>query len=120
MTHNASGFCFLVVALAGLTGCSSEPVAKQAAPPPDKIQGKALVLLNESTAMDAALNAGGPSVYLVDGLNRYRLFFNKAFTVEAGKQYAAEGVYAQRPSTRSAIPTTANMAILWRKAAAAS
>ena len=79
-----------------LAGCSSEPSAKQAAPPPDKIQGKALVLLNESTALDAALNAGGPSVYLVDGLNRYRLFFNKPFQVEPGKQYTAEGVYAQK------------------------
>jgi len=96
MTRDTFGFCFLVVSLAGLTGCSSEPVAKQAATPPDKIQGKALVLLNESTALDAALNAGGPSVYLVDGLNRYRLFFNKAFTVEAGKQYVAEGIYAQK------------------------
>ena len=96
MTRDTFGFCFLVVALAGLAGCSSEPVAKQAAAPPDKIQGKALVLLNETTALDAALNAGGPSVYLVDGLNRYRLFFNKAFTVEAGKQYVAEGIYAQK------------------------
>jgi hypothetical protein len=96
MTRNASGFCFLVVTLAGLTGCSSEPAVKQAAAPPDKIQGKALVLLNESTALDAALNAGGPSVYLVDGLNRYRLFFNKPFQVEAGKEYTAEGISAQK------------------------
>jgi hypothetical protein len=79
-----------------LAGCSSEPTAKQAAAVPDKIQGKALVLLAESTALDAALNAGGPSVYLVDGLNRYRLFFNKAFQVEPGKEYTAEGVYAQK------------------------
>jgi hypothetical protein len=42
------------------------------------------------------MNAGGPSVYLVDGLNRYRLFFNKAFQVEAGQEYIAEGVYAQK------------------------
>jgi hypothetical protein len=89
-------FYFLVVALAGLAGCSSEPAAKQAAAPRDKIQGKALVALNESTALDGALNAGGPSVYLVDGLNRYRLFFNKAFQVEPGAAYTAEGVYAQK------------------------
>jgi hypothetical protein len=86
----------LVVTLAALAGCSSEPAAKQAAAAPDKIQGKALVLLAESTALDAALNAGGPSVYLVDGLSRYRLFFNKAFQLEPGKQYTAEGVYAQK------------------------
>ena len=78
MTRNTYVFCFLVLALAGLAGCSSEPPAKPAAAAPDKIQGKAQVVLNESTASDAALNAGGPSVYLVDGLNRYRLFFNKA------------------------------------------
>jgi hypothetical protein len=41
------------------------------------------------------MNAG-PSVYLMDGLNRYRLFFNKPFQVEAGKVYMAEGVFAQK------------------------
>jgi hypothetical protein len=96
MTRDASVFGFLVLTLAGLAGCSSEPAAKPAATPLDKIQGKALVLLNESTSLDAALNAGGSSAYLVDGLNRYRLFFNKPFQVEAGKEYIAEGVYAQK------------------------
>jgi hypothetical protein len=96
MTRTPSVFCFAVLALSGLTGCSSEPAAKQAAPAPDKIHGKALVLLNETTALDAAMNAGGPSVYLVDGLNRYRLFFDKATPVEADKEYVAEGVYAQK------------------------
>lgn len=96
MTRDASVFGLLVLTLAGLAGCSSEPSAKPAAAPLDKIQGKALVLLNESTALDAALNAGGSSAYLVDGLNRYRLFFNKAFQVEAGHEYMAEGVYAQK------------------------
>jgi hypothetical protein len=42
------------------------------------------------------MNAGGPSVYLVDGLHRYRLFFNKAIEVEPGHEYSAEGVYAQK------------------------
>jgi hypothetical protein len=32
----------------------------------------------------------------VDGLNRYRLVFNKASQVDAGKEYIAEGVYAQK------------------------
>src|SRR5271163_2121514 len=96
MTRNTYLFCFPVLTLAGLTGCSTEPSAKPAAPPPDKIQGKALVISTESTALDAALNAGGPSVYLVDGLNRYRLFFNKAVQVEPGQEYTAEGVYAQK------------------------
>jgi hypothetical protein len=96
MSRNTYVFCFFLLTLVGLAGCSSEPtkVSKQATPP-DKIQGKALIL-DESTASDAAMNAGGPSVYLVDGLNRYRLFFNKAFQVEAGKEYMAEGVYAQK------------------------
>jgi hypothetical protein len=96
MTRNTYVFCSVMLTLAGVAGCSSEPSAKQAAAPPDKIQGKALVLLSESTSLDAALNAGGPSVYLVDGLSRYRLFFNKAFQVEPGKEYSAEGVYAQK------------------------
>lgn len=98
MTRNTSVFCFLVLTLAGLAGCSREPSTKVStnAAAPDKIQGKAQVLLAESTALDSALNAGGPSVYLVDGLNRYRLFFNKAFQVEPGQEYIAEGVYAQK------------------------
>ena len=69
--------------------------SKKAAAAPDKIQGKALVL-DESTATDAALNAGGPSVYLVEGLHRYRLFFKTAVEVVPGKEYIAEGVYAQK------------------------
>ncbi len=98
MTRNTYVFCFLVLTLAGMAGCSSEPRAKESKPAaaPDKIQGKAQILLDETTASDAAMNAGGPSVYLVDGLNRYRLFFNKGFQVEAGKKYIAEGVYAQK------------------------
>jgi hypothetical protein len=96
MTRNTYVFCFLVLALAGLAGCSSEPPTRQAAAAKDKIQGKAQVVLTESTALDASMNAGGPSVYLVDGLNRYRLFFNKAFQVEPGQEYIAEGVYAQK------------------------
>jgi len=90
-------FGFLVSTLFGLAGCSSKPPAKPAAAAPDKIQGMAQVMLDETGASDTALNAGGPSVYLiVDGLNRYRLFFNKAFEVEPGHQYVAEGVYAQK------------------------
>ena len=95
MTRNAYVFCSLVFALGGLAGCSHE-APKQAAPAPDKIQGKAQVLLTETTQLDASMNAGGPSVYLIDGLNRYRLFFNKPFQVDAGKDYIAEGVYAQK------------------------
>jgi hypothetical protein len=96
MTSNTYVSCFLVVALAGLAGCSSAPATKQAAPAPDKIQGKAQVVLTESTQLDASLNGGGPSVYLVEGLNRYRLFFNKASEVKPGQEYIAEGVYAQK------------------------
>jgi hypothetical protein len=93
MTRSAYVFCFAVLTFAG---CSSEPSAKPAAAAPDKIQGKAQIHLDESTALDGALNAGGPSVYLVDGLNRYRLFFHKAVQLEPAQEYIAEGVYAQK------------------------
>jgi len=95
MTRDTYIFGCLVVALAGLAGCSRE-LPKQAAPAPDKIQGKAQVVLSETSQLDASMNGGGPSVYLVDGLNRCRLFFDKASPVEAGKEYIAEGVYAQK------------------------
>src|SRR5579872_4536454 len=92
-------FCCVVLALAGLAGCSSKPSSRTSIPkpPPDKIQGKAQILLDESSSSDTALNAGGPSVYLlVDELHRYRLFFHKPFEVQPGAEYAVEGVYAQK------------------------
>jgi hypothetical protein len=98
MNRNTFSFCFLVFTLAGLGGCSSKPPAqesKKASTAPEKIQGKALVM-EDSEAIEAALNAGGPSVYLVDGLHRYRLFFKTAVEVVKGKEYIAEGVYAQK------------------------
>ena len=96
MTFRTDLGSILVLALAALAGCSSAPPAKQSAAPKDKIQGKAQVVTTETTSLDASLNGGGPSVYLVDGLNRYRLFFDKAPQVEPGKEYIAEGVYAQK------------------------
>jgi hypothetical protein len=96
MTRNTYLSYFLVLAIAGLAGCSSEPPPQKAAAATDKIQGKALIIASESTALDAALNAGGPSVYLVNGLSRYRLFFNQAFPVTQGQEYSVEGVYAQK------------------------
>jgi hypothetical protein len=98
MHRNAYVCCLVVVSLAGIAGCSSNQAAKDSkkAAAPDRIQGKAQVNLAEANANDLALNAGGPSVYLVDGVRRYRLFFNKPVTVDAGKAYVAEGVYAQK------------------------
>jgi hypothetical protein len=99
MYRNAYVLCFLVLTVAGLGGCSSGASIKESKKteaPPDKIQGKAQENLSESTAADAAFNAGGHSVYLVDGLRRYRLFFKTAFQVDPGKEYIAEGVYAQK------------------------
>jgi hypothetical protein len=47
-------------------------------------------------ASDAALNAGGPSVYIWEGAHRYRLFLRTAVEVVHGNEYIAEGVYAQK------------------------
>ena len=95
MTGSKCVLSSLLLGLAGLVGCSSAPPKKETAAP-DKIKGKAQIVSTETTALDASMNAGGPSVYLVDGLSRYRLFFNKPFDVEPGKEYVAEGVYAQK------------------------
>ncbi len=85
----------LLVVLTGLAACSTEPPKKEAVAL-DKIQGKAQIVLTETSALDSSMNAGGPSVYLVNGLSRYRLFFNKSFEVEPGKEYVAEGIHAQK------------------------
>ncbi len=62
----------------------------------DKIQGKAQVTEESGGATDAALNAGGPSVYIWQGIRRYRLFFRKKVDVVHGEQYVVEGIYAQK------------------------
>jgi hypothetical protein len=92
-------FYFLVLTLAALSGCSSKPSAtesKKAETTLDRIQGKAQVLVESSGASDAALNAGGPSVYLWEGARRYRLFLRTATEVVHGDQYIVEGVDAQK------------------------
>src|ERR1035437_632207 len=99
MNRSARIFCFLVLTLAALGGCSSKPSAKEskkAETALDKIQGKAQVLTESGGASDAALNAGGPSVYLWQGANRYRLFLRTAAEAVHGDEYIAEGVYAQK------------------------
>jgi hypothetical protein len=99
MNRNARIFCFLVLTLAALVGCSSKPSAqdsKKAETALDTIQGKAQVLTESGGASDSALNAGGPSLYLWEGARRYRLFLRTATEVVHGDQYVAEGVYAQK------------------------
>ena len=99
MNRNTRTLCCLVFTLAALGGCSSEPAAKdskKAGTPLDRIQGKAQVLVESSGATDAAMNAGGPSVYLWEGTHRYRLFLRNAVEVVHGDKYVAEGVFAQK------------------------
>jgi hypothetical protein len=96
MNRNTPTFCFLVLALFALGGCSKPPAQQAKKVPLDKIQGKAQVLVESGGASDAALNAGGSSVYLWQGANRYRLFFKTATEVVHGDEYVAEGVYAQK------------------------
>jgi hypothetical protein len=99
MNRNARIFCFLVLTLVALGGCSSEPAtkgSKKAAIALDRIQGKAQVLLESGGATDAAMNAGGSSVYLWEGMHRYRLFLRTAVDIVHGKEYVAEGVNAQK------------------------
>ena len=99
MNRNARIFGFLVFTIAALSGCSSKPSAdesKKAAFKLDRIQGKAQVLIENGGAVDAALNAGGPSVYLWEGTRRYRLFFKAPYEVVHGDEYVVEGVYAQK------------------------
>jgi hypothetical protein len=99
MNRSARIFCFLVLTLAVLGGCSSKPSAKEskkAETAPHRIQGKAQVLVESGGASDAALNSGGPSVYIWEGANRYRLFLRAPVELVHGDQYIAEGVYAQK------------------------
>jgi hypothetical protein len=98
MSDNARVFSCLALTLAVLSGCSSQPAANQSKKGAalDRVQGKAQFLAESSGAADASMNAGGPPVYLVDGLRRYRLFLRAPFEVIQGKEYLAEGIYAQK------------------------
>lgn len=99
MSRNAYVFSCIVLSVAVLGGCASERSAnetKKAAPVRDKIQGKAQLILTETNQTDVALSAGGPAVYLWEGIHRYRLFLRKPVEIEGGKEYTVEGVYAQK------------------------
>jgi len=97
MNRNARIFGFLVLALAFWTGCSSQPAADaKKAVALDKIQGKAQVLIEQGGAMDAALNAGGSSVYIWEGTRRYRLFLKAPYEFTHGDEYVVEGLNAQK------------------------
>ncbi|MEI9973153.1 MAG: hypothetical protein WDO73_14550 [Ignavibacteriota bacterium] len=99
MSYHVRSLCLLVLALAALGGCSNQQATKEskkAAAVPDRIQGKAQVLAESGGATDAALNAGGPSLYLADSEHRYRLFVRTAVELVQGNEYVAEGVYAQK------------------------
>ena len=100
MNRNAPIFVLLVLGLAAGSGCSSKPTGKEAqkaVAAPDRIQGTAQVLIEGGGAMDAALNAGSAnSVYIWDGLRRYRLFFRTPTEVTHGDDYVVEGYNAQR------------------------
>jgi len=98
MNSKVRVYCFLALTVAALSGCSSGPPAKESkkAAPLDKIQGKAQVMAGSNGAADAALNAGGPSLYLWEGTQRYRLFLRTAVELIQGERYIAEGIYAQK------------------------
>jgi len=99
MNRNVRIFCFLVLTLAALGGCSSKPSAeesKKAETALQKIQGKAQVLVESGGAADAALSPGGSSLYIWEGDRRYRLFLRTAVELVHGDEYIAEGVYAQK------------------------
>lgn len=96
MNRHGFLFGFLAVTLALTVGCSSKPQATQSKRPLDRIQGKAQVLEEGGGTSDASLNAGGPSVYLWQGVRRYRLFLRTPVEIVHGKEYVAEGVDAQK------------------------
>lgn len=96
MNRHVFLFGFLAVTLAASIGCSSKPPATQSKRPLDRIQGKAQVLEEGGGASDASLNAGGSSVYLWQGVRRYRLFLKTPAEIVHGNEYVAEGVDAQK------------------------
>ncbi|GEM_PF-1285256 len=88
-----------VVVAAVLGACSSESRPKQSQKSgsvPDKIQGKVQIMPQSYGSADASLSQGRPVVFLWQGVRRYTLFFRNPVDVVPGKEYAVEGVNAQR------------------------
>lgn len=89
---------FLVVAVAGLAACSGDKSAKDGKQPAvvlHHVTGK-LQSVPATTGADAALNAGGDTLYIRDGVKRYRLFLKAPVEVTPDTEYTAEGIYAQK------------------------
>ncbi|HEY3439499.1 MAG TPA: hypothetical protein VGK29_02050 [Paludibaculum sp.] len=100
MIRNAHIVCFslLLPALAALSGCSSAPPAAETKKPQaesHKIQGKVRLLHLSDGTSDAALNGGGPSAFIWEGRQQYRLFSRTTANVVDGNEYIVEGVHAQ-------------------------
>lgn len=88
----------VVLAVAGLGGCGGEKSSKelkQTTVALHHIKGKMLTM-PAANASDAGLSAGGDSLFLIDGVRRYRLFVKAPVDVTADAMYEAEGVWAQK------------------------
>ncbi len=99
MNRHAHIFYVLVLTLAALAGCTSKPPAgesKKAAVKLDTIQGKVQIFADTTGSGDAALNPGGPAVYLWVGTQRYRLFSRTLLQVTPGREHVVEGINAQK------------------------
>jgi hypothetical protein len=99
MNQNTRLFSILILAIAALGGCSSQPSdseAKKPEIPLQKVQGKVRVVPDQTASGDGSLNAGGPSLYLWKGKRFYRLFPKRGLTLVDGADYIVEGVNAQK------------------------
>jgi hypothetical protein len=89
---------FLVLGVAGLAGCSGDKEtkdAKKSSVVMHKLKGT-LVAVPASTGTDAALNAGGDSLYIRNGVRRYRLFLKAPVDASPNSEYEVEGIFAQK------------------------
>jgi hypothetical protein len=99
MNQNTRSFSFLVLALAVLGGCSSEPSAsdaKKKETPLLRVQGKVRTVPDMSGSGDGSLNAGGPALNLWKGKRLYRLFSRRGLELVDDTEYVVEGVLAQK------------------------
>jgi hypothetical protein len=98
MNHKPCLHWLLVLTVAGLSGCGGQKTAKdgkQPGPVLHQVKGT-LQVVPSSTGADAALNAGGDSLYLRNGVKRYRLFVKAPIDATPGLEYTADGIDAQK------------------------
>lgn len=116
--------CFSIVmtAFAALSGCSSTPPAGEAKKAAPDIQGPGQAANHGYRHRRERFRSQrrGPSVFIWEGMQQYRLFSKRTANVVDGEHYIVEGIHAQKMIDEIGDPNGARAAILCCRVASGS